>query len=163
MGKGGLEAFSDGVIAIIITIMVLELKVPHGATSTRCAPAPGVPELRAELHLRRHLLEQSPSHAARCQQGDGDPVGQPAPALLAVALPFATGWMGENHFAPLPTAIYGVVLLMAAIAYHPVAAPSSPSKAAKNANRCWRLPSAVTSRGRSRRFCMWVAIPSSFQ
>ena len=64
--KGRLEAFSDGVIAIIITIMVLELKVPHGDELGGAAAAPaGVPELRAELRLRRHLLEQPPPHAAR--------------------------------------------------------------------------------------------------
>ena len=65
MGSGRLEAFSDGVIAIIITIMVLEMKVPHGARPRRsAAAAPGVPQLCAELHLSRHLLEQSSSHAA---------------------------------------------------------------------------------------------------
>ena len=116
MQKDRLEAFSDGVIAIIITIMVLELKVPHGDRPRRAAAAAaGVPQLRAELHLRRHLLEQPSPHAAR------SPSASTAPILWAnlhllfwlSLFPFATGWMGENHFAPLPTAVYGVVLLMA--------------------------------------------------
>ena len=70
MTNGRLEAFSDGVIAIIITIMVLELKVPHGddLAALRAAAA-GVPELRAELRLPRHLLEQPPPHAARRRRG----------------------------------------------------------------------------------------------
>ena len=64
MNKGRLEAFSDGVIAIIITIMVLEMKVPHGERPPGAASAPaGLSQLRAELRLRRHLLEQSPPHA----------------------------------------------------------------------------------------------------
>ena len=120
MGTNRLEAFSDGVIAIIITIMVLELKVPHGDDAGRAAAAgPGVPELRAELHLRRHLLEQPPPPAARHASRS------PARILWAnlhllfwlSLIPFTTGWMGENHFAAAPTALYGVVLLMAAIAY----------------------------------------------
>ena len=64
MGSGRLEAFSDGVLAIIITIMVLEMKAPHGASLARfVAVAPGVPELCAELRLSWHLLEQLSSHA----------------------------------------------------------------------------------------------------
>ena len=87
VGKGRFEAFSDGVLAIIITIMVLELKVPHGADWHAIQPLlPRVPQLRPELHLHRHLLEQPPPHAARddARLGRGD-VGQPAPAVLAVA------------------------------------------------------------------------------
>ena len=65
MNKTRLEAFSDGVIAIIITIMVLELKVPHGTDLADAEAArAGVPQLRAELHLPRDLLEQPPPHAA---------------------------------------------------------------------------------------------------
>jgi uncharacterized membrane protein len=119
MGKGRFEAFSDGVIAIIITIMVLELKVPHGADLAALqAVDPRVPQLCAELRLCRHLLEQPPPHAARGDHGDrADPVGQPAPAVLAVADPVHHGWMGENHMAAVPVALYGVVLMMCAIAF----------------------------------------------
>ena len=88
MGKGRLEAFSDGVIAIIITIMVLEMKVPHGDSLESLLPlAPGLSELRAELRLRRHLLEQPSPHAARVHEDlRRDAVGKPASALLAFAV-----------------------------------------------------------------------------
>ena len=72
MGKDRLAAFSDGVIAIIITIMVLELQVPHGADLAALkAVAAGLPQLRPELRLSRHLLEQSPPPAARRRRVDG--------------------------------------------------------------------------------------------
>ena len=93
MGKGRLEAFSDGVIAVIITIMVLEMKVPHGTDVAALRAAhPRVPDLRAELRLRRHLLEQPSPHAARGPARQRRrPVGQPAPAVLAVAHPVRDG------------------------------------------------------------------------
>ena len=120
MGKGRIEAFSDGVIAIIITIMVLELKVPHGDDfAGAAAAAAGVAQLRAELRLRRHLLEQPPPHAARHATTSAARVLWANLHLLfwLSLIPFVTGWMGENHFAAAPTALYGVVLLMAALAY----------------------------------------------
>jgi uncharacterized membrane protein len=119
MSKGRLEAFSDGVIAIIITIMVLELKVPHGG---------GVEDLEPLLPVflsyvlsfayvgiywnnHHHLL-----HA--CTTVTGGMLWANLHLLFWLSLlPFATAWMGENHFAPAPTALYGVVLLLAAIAY----------------------------------------------
>jgi uncharacterized membrane protein len=120
MGKGRLEAFSDGVMAIIITIMVLEIKVPHGDTLNDLRPL--LPVLLSYIlsfvyvgiywNNHHHML-----HATTTVTG----------AMLWANLhllfwlslfPFATGWMGENHFTALPTALYGAVLLMAAIAYY---------------------------------------------
>jgi uncharacterized membrane protein len=127
-----LEAFSDGVIAILITIMVLELKVPHGTDIQ--ALLPQIPVFLSYLlsfvyvgiywNNHHHMF-----HVVECVSG----------AILWANLnllfwlslvPFATGWMGENHFAALPTALYGVILLAAALSYvllqstivrHPVA------------------------------------------
>ena len=119
MGKGRLEAFSDGVIAIIITIMVLEMKVPHGHEAAALAPllpvflccVPSFVYVGIYWNNHHHML-----HAASTVTG---PVLWANLHLLfwLSLFPFATGWMGENHFAPLPSALYGAVLLMAAIAY----------------------------------------------
>jgi uncharacterized membrane protein len=119
MGKGRLEAFSDGVIAIIITIMVLELKVPHG--SSPAALAPLLPVLLSYVlsfvyvgiywNNHHHML-------AVCRRVSGGALWANLHLLFWLSLfPFATAWMGENHFAAAPTAAYGVGLLMAAIAY----------------------------------------------
>jgi uncharacterized membrane protein len=120
MGKGRLEAFSDGVIAIIITIMVLELRVPHDPTLEGLAPLmpPFLSYVLSFVYVgiywnnHHHLL-----HAA--QRVSGGILWANLNLLFWLSLfPFATGWMGENHFAPLPSAFYGVVLLMAALAYY---------------------------------------------
>lgn len=119
MHKGRLEAFSDGVIAIIITIMVLELKVPHETSfDALCALWPVfLSYLMSFIFIgiywnnHHHLL-----HATERVNG---------PALWAnlhllfwlSLIPFVTAWMGENHFAPSPVAAYGVILLCCAIAY----------------------------------------------
>jgi len=119
MGKGRLEAFSDGVIAIIITIMVLELKVPHGESTEALAPL--VPMFLSYVlsflyvgiywNNHHHML-----HA--CTRVTGPMLWANLHLLFWLSLfPFATGWMGENHFAAAPSALYGLVLLMAAIAY----------------------------------------------
>jgi len=119
MNKTRLEAFSDGVIAIIITIMVLELKVPHGETAGTLKPL--VPILLSYVlnfiylaiywNNHHHML-----HA--CHKVTGPILWANLHLLFWLSLiPFTTGWMGENHFAELPTALYGIVLLMAAIAY----------------------------------------------
>lgn len=112
MGKGRLEAFSDGVIAIIITIMVLELKVPHG--DNLAALQPLIPVLISYVlsfvyvgiywNNHHHLL-----HAVKKVNG---PVLWANLHLLfwLSLLPFVTGWMGENHFSTLPIAVYGGVL-----------------------------------------------------
>ena len=120
MGRGRLEAFSDGVIAIIITIMVLELKVPHGDSLHDLLPL--LPVLLSYVlsfvyvgiywNNHHHMLHAS-------TKVTGAILWANLHLLFWLSLfPFATGWMGENHFAVAPTALYGVVLLMAAIAYY---------------------------------------------
>jgi uncharacterized membrane protein len=120
MTKGRIEAFSDGVIAIIITIMVLELKVPHGATLADLQPV--IPVALSYLlsfiyigiywNNHHHLLVAT-------HKIDGSVLWANLHLLFWLSLtPFTTAWMGENHFEKTPSAIYGVVLLMAAIAYY---------------------------------------------
>ena len=120
MGKGRLEAFSDGVIAIIITIMVLELKVPHEANLAGLRPLIPVflSYILSFIYLgiywnnHHHLL-----HAVR--HVNGGVLWANLNLLFCLSLiPFVTGWMGENHFATLPVALYGIVLLSSAIAYY---------------------------------------------
>jgi uncharacterized membrane protein len=119
VGKGRLEAFSDGVIAIIITIMVLELKVPHGADLAALMPL--IPVLLSYVlsfvyvgiywNNHHHML-----HAASAV--DGYVLWANLHLLFWLSLiPFATGWMGENHFEPVPVALYGVMLFMSSLAY----------------------------------------------
>jgi len=119
MGKNRLEAFSDGVIAIIITIMVLELKVPHGESIDTLAPL--IPVFLSYVlsfiyvgiywNNHHHMLHT-------CRKVTGAILWANLHLLFWLSMfPFATGWMGENHFAATPAALYGVVLLMAAIAY----------------------------------------------
>ena len=119
MGKHRLEAFSDGVIAIIITIMVLELKVPHGEGLAALAPLLPVflsyvlsfAYLGIYWNNHHHLLQATP-HVT------GPMLWANLHLLFWLSLiPFATGWMGEHPFAAAPAALYGVVLLMAAVAY----------------------------------------------
>jgi len=120
MGKGRLEAFSDGVFAVIITIMVLELKVPHG---------PGLADLRPLIPVilsyvlsfiylgiywnnHHHML-----HAV--QRVNGRVLWANLHLLFWLSLvPFVTGWMGENHLVAVPVALYGAVLFMAGLAYY---------------------------------------------
>lgn len=119
MGKGRLEAFSDGVIAIIITIMVLEMKVPHGADLAALRPL--IPIFLSYVlsfvyvgiywNNHHHLLQA-------VRQVNGRTLWANLHLLFWLSLfPLATAWMGENHFAALPVAVYGVVLLLAASAY----------------------------------------------
>jgi uncharacterized membrane protein len=120
VGRGRLEAFSDGVIAIIITIMVLELTVPHGDTIEALVPLAPVfsSYVLSFVHVglywnnHHHLM-----HAVR--QVSGTVLWCNLHLLFWLSLvPFVTGWMGENHFASLPVAMYGVVMLMSGIAYY---------------------------------------------
>jgi len=120
MSRHRLEAFSDGVIAILITIMVLELKVPHGTDvqALRAVAPVFVTYVLSYVYLgiywnnHHHML-----HTA--DRIDGRILWANLHLLFWLSLiPFVTGWMGENHLAPVPTAAYGVVLLLAAIAYY---------------------------------------------
>ncbi len=119
MGRGRLEAFSDGVLAIIITIMVLELKVPHGADLAALRPL--IPVFLSYVlsfifvgiywSNHHHLL-----HTVR--HVNGRILWANLHLLFWLSLiPFVTGWMGENHFAAWPVAFYGAVLLFAGTAY----------------------------------------------
>jgi len=135
MGKGRLEAFSDGVIAIIITIMVLELKVPRGQTVDVLLPL--VPVLLSYWNNHHHMLHAS-------HKVTGAILWANLHLLFWLSLvPFITGWMGENHFAPVPSALYGVVMLMAAIAYYIlqltiIASQGSDSLLKKAVGRDWK-------------------------
>src|SRR5512136_1649450 len=119
MSKNRLEAFSDGVLAIIITIMVLELKVPHGVDLAALKPLLPVflSYVLSFLYVgiywnNHHHMLHSTRHV------NGTILWANLHLLFWLSLfPFATGWMGENHLAAMPTAVYGSVLLMAAIAY----------------------------------------------
>ena len=119
MGKGRLEAFSDGVIAIIITIMVLELKVPHEATFAALAPLWPVLLSYVLSFVYVGIYWNNHHHMlAAVRHVSGGALWANLHLLFWLSLfPFATAWMGENHFAAAPVAAYGVVLLMAAIAY----------------------------------------------
>jgi uncharacterized membrane protein len=119
MDKGRLEAFSDGVIAVLITILVLELVIPHGASLAVLLPL--LPVFLSYVlsfiflgiywNNHHHLLQAT-------EQVDGRVLWANLHLLFWLSLiPFVTGWMGENRFAPWPVALYGVVLLFAAIAY----------------------------------------------
>jgi uncharacterized membrane protein len=114
-----LEAFSDGVIAIIITIMVLELKVPHGDGIEALAPLFAVFLSYVLSFVYIGIYWNNHHHMLHtCTRVTGAILWANLHLLFWLSLiPFATGWMGENHFASAPAAIYGVVLLMAAIAY----------------------------------------------
>ncbi len=120
MTKNRLEAFSDGVIAILITIMVLELKVPHGETLSALTPL--IPVFLSYVlsfaflgiywNNHHHML-----HAV--QKVNGAILWANLHLLFWLSLiPFVTAWMGENHFASWPVALYGVVMLMSGIAYY---------------------------------------------
>jgi uncharacterized membrane protein len=119
MNNSRLEAFSDGVIAIIITIMVLELKVPHGTTLESLAPL--IPNFLSYVlsfiyvgiywNNHHHMLHT-------CESVTGRILWANLHLLFWLSLfPVTTAWMGENHLAAAPSVLYGAVLLMAAIAY----------------------------------------------
>jgi uncharacterized membrane protein len=161
MHKARMEAFSDGVLAIIITIMVLELKVPHGEGFAALRPL--VPVFLSYVlsfvyigiywNNHHHML-QAVRHV------NGKVLWANLHLLFWLSLiPFTTGWMGENHFAPLPTAVYGSVLLMSGIAYtilsNAIIAEHGPdSLLARALGRDWK--------GRLSLVAYAVAIPLAF-
>jgi uncharacterized membrane protein len=120
MNTGRLEAFSDGVIAILITIMVLELKIPHGADWEALRPVVPVFLTYVLSFINIGIYWNNHHHMLQAtEQINGKILWANMHLLFWLSLiPFVTGWMGENHFAPLPTAVYGAVLLLAAIAYY---------------------------------------------
>jgi uncharacterized membrane protein len=119
MNKSRLEAFSDGVIAILLTIMVLELKVPHGADWTVLRPLLPVFLTYVLSFVFLGIYWNNHHHMLHLTTRiNGKILWANLHLLFWLSLvSFATGWMGENHFAPLPTALYGVVLLLSGIAY----------------------------------------------
>ena len=119
MGKGRLEAFSDGVIAIIITIMVLEMKVPHEAELSALAPLLPVFVSYAMSFLFIGIYWNNHHHLLHvAHKVDAKIMWANLHLLFWLSLvPFVTGWMGENHFETVPAALYGVVMLMSAAAY----------------------------------------------
>jgi uncharacterized membrane protein len=161
MGKGRLEAFSDGVIAIIITIMVLEMKVPHGESLESLRPL--VPIFLSYVlsfvyvgiywNNHHHML-----HVSR--KISGAVLWANLHLLFWLSLfPFATGWMGENHFAAIPSALYGVVLVMAAVAYLIL---QQTIIAAEGPDSVLRFAVGGDWKGRLSPFIYLVAIASTF-
>jgi len=120
MTKGRMEAFSDGVIAIIITIMVLEMKVPHGDSLQDLRPLAPVFLSYAMSFVYVGIYWNNHHHMLHaCTTVTGAMLWANLHLLFWLSLfPFTTGWMGENHFTAVPTALYAAVLLMAAIAYY---------------------------------------------
>ncbi|MCB1023984.1 MAG: DUF1211 domain-containing protein [Acidobacteria bacterium] len=119
MKKGRLEAFSDGVLAIIITIMVLELKVPHGVDLASLSPLFPVFISYVLSFIYLGIYWNNHHHMLQTvEKVSGGVLWANLHLLFWLSLvPFVTGWMGENHFAPMTVALYGFVLLMAAVAY----------------------------------------------
>ena len=157
MNSNRLEAFSDGVIAIIITIMVLELKVPHGATSAALLPL--IPVFLSYVlsfiyvgiywNNHHHMLHT-------CERVTGPILWANLHLLFWLSLfPVTTAWIGEDHLAPAPSALYGVVLFMAALAYWIlqqtiIAAQGADSVLKKAVRGDWKgkvSPGAVFDRG----------------
>ena len=119
MGKARLEAFSDGVIAILITIMVLDLKVPEGSDLTALRPLLPVFLTYALSFVNLGIYWNNHHHMLHVTERiNGRVMWANLHLLFWLSLvPVTTGWMGENHFAAVPTAVYGSVLLLAAISY----------------------------------------------
>ncbi|HET6150937.1 MAG TPA: TMEM175 family protein [Polyangia bacterium] len=119
MSKGRLEAFSDGVLAILITIMVLELKVPHGANLEALRPLLPVFLSYVLSFINLGIYWNNHHHMLHATgRINGKTLWANLHLLFWLSLvPFVTAWMGDNHLAPLPTAVYGGVMLLSAIGY----------------------------------------------
>ncbi len=162
MNKTRLEAFSDAVIAIIMTIMVLELKVAHGTDLGSLRPL--VPVFLSYVlsfvylgiywNNHHHMLQAT-------RRVNGKVLWANLNLLFWLSLfPFATGWMGENHFAPIPTAGYGLVLLLAAIAY--TILQNTIVKHAKGENELLAAAIGSDIKGKVSLVCYVLAIPLAF-
>jgi uncharacterized membrane protein len=161
MGKGRLEAFSDGVIAILITIMVLELKVPHGEDFETLRPMIPVFLTYVLSFIYLGIYWNNHHHMLHvCGRVTGGILWANLHLLFWLSLiPVATGWMGENHFAAAPSALYGTVLLMAGVAYYilqqVIIASEGPDSLLKRATgKDWK--------GKLSPVLYFAAIPTSF-
>jgi uncharacterized membrane protein len=162
MSKGRLEAFSDGVIAILITIMILELKVPHGTDWHALEPLIPVflTYVMSYVYLgiywnNHHHMLQAVKHVT------GPSLWANLHLLFWLSLvPFTTGWMGENHYEAVPTAVYGVVLLGAAVAYTILQSTLVHERSGQNA----ALSEAVGNDGKGKLSMLMyvIAIPAAF-
>lgn len=167
MGKNRLEAFSDGVIAIIITIMVLEMKVPHGDSIETLTPLLPVFMSYVLSFIYIGIYWNNHHHMLHTvTRVTGAILWANLHLLFWLSLfPFVTGWMGENHFAAAPSALYGGVLLAAAIAYFILQqtiiaqqGPESPLKAMLGRDWKGKLSPVVYVIGiASTFFVSWVA------
>ncbi len=119
MSKTRLEAFSDGVFAILITIMVLELKIPHGDTWAALRPVLPVLATYVLSFVFLGIYWNNHHHMLHAAERVNGPILWANHHLLfwLSLVPFVTGWMGENHYAPVPTAAYGSVLAMSGVAF----------------------------------------------
>ena len=145
MEKNRLEAFSDGVLAIIITIMVLELKVPEGSDISVLTPRLPVFLTYVLSFIYLGIYWNNHHHLIKAvRRVNGAIMWANLHLLFWLSLfPFATGWMGENHFAKAPTALYGAILLLAAVAYYLlqttiIASQGCDSKLAKSIGRDYK-------------------------
>ena len=161
MSTGRLEAFSDGVIAILITIMILELKVPHEATLAALRPVLPVFLTYVLSYVFLGIYWSNHHHLLHAtKRVNGGVLWANLHLLFWLSLiPFMTGWMGDNGFRPVPTAIYGVVLLLASIAYYILVRVILAEEGASS-----ELAAAIGSdtKGRTSTLLYALAIPLSF-
>ena len=161
MNTDRLSAFSDGVIAILITIMVLELKVPHGADLTALSGVVPVFLVYVLSFVVLGIYWNNHHHMFQLTDRITGGILWANLHLLfwLTLLPFVTGWMGENHFAPIPTALYGAELMMAGVAYYILEHVIIRSQGAKS-----KLEAAVgnDTKGKISVVLYAVAIPLAF-